>query len=102
MLYILLKFVYTKYILYVREVIILYTTIQKWGNSHGIRIPKPLLEALQLRESDRVEIERYQDIITIRKACIRHKTLEERMANFEGSYEFSECDTGTPVGNEVW
>lgn len=80
----------------------MYTTIQKWGNSHGIRIPKQLLEALELSESDRVEIERQQDAITIRKAGMRHRTLEERMAGFKGSYEFSECNTGKPLGNEVW
>jgi antitoxin MazE len=80
----------------------MYTTIQKWGNSQGIRIPKQLLEALDLRESDRVVIDRQQDTIIIRKASKRHRTLEERLAGFKGSYEFSECDTGAPVGNEVW
>jgi antitoxin MazE len=79
----------------------LYTTIQKWGNSHGIRIPKQLLDALDLHESDKVEIERHQDMITIRKAGFRHRTLEERLAEFKGTYEFTECETGTPVGNEV-
>jgi antitoxin MazE len=80
----------------------MYTTIQKWGNSHGIRIPKQLMEALELHECDKVEIDRQQDVITIRKAGMRHRTLEERMAGFKGSYKFSECDTGMPVGNEVW
>ena len=80
----------------------MYTTIQKWGNSHGVRIPKQLLEALELHESDKVEIERQQDVIIIRKAGMRHRTLEERMAGFKGFYEFSECDTGAPIGNEVW
>lgn len=28
-------------------------TIQKWGNSQGIRIPKAFLEALGIRENDR-------------------------------------------------
>ena len=79
----------------------MHTTIQKWGNSHGIRIPKQLMDALDLRESDRVEISRHKDVITIRKAAKRHRTLEERMAGYEGSYEFSEWDTGTSVGNEV-
>lgn len=79
----------------------MYTTIQKWGNSQGIRIPKQLLEALNLRESDRVEIGRKQDAIIIRKAGMRHKTLEERLAGFKEPYEFSEWDTGAPAGNEV-
>lgn len=79
----------------------MYTTIQKWGNSQGIRIPKQLLEALDLRESDKVEIERQQDAIIIRKAAKKHRTLEERLAGFKGPYEFFEWDTGAPVGNEV-
>jgi antitoxin MazE len=79
----------------------MYTTIQKWGNSQGIRLPKQLLEALDLRESDRVEIDRQQDTIIIRKAGMRHRTLEERLAGFKGPYEFSEWDTGDPIGNEV-
>lgn len=68
----------------------LYTTIQKWGNSQGVRIPKQLLEALNLRESDKVQIGRQQDAIIIRKAGLRHRTLEERLAGFEGPYEFNE------------
>lgn len=79
----------------------MYATIQKWGNSQGVRIPKHLLEALGLKESDKVEIDRVRDTITIRRAATRHRTLEERMAGYQGSYEFSECDTGEPVGNEV-
>ncbi|HOJ09202.1 MAG TPA: AbrB/MazE/SpoVT family DNA-binding domain-containing protein [Clostridiales bacterium] len=79
----------------------MYTTIQKWGNSQGIRLPKQLLEALDLRESDRVEIGRQQDAIIIRKAGMRHRTLEERLVGFKGPYEFSEWDTGAPTGNEV-
>ena len=43
------------------------TTIQKWGNSQGIRIPKLFLEALGIRENDHVEIERVDDSIIIRK-----------------------------------
>ena len=34
----------------------MYATIQRWGNSHGIRLPKVLLDELGIRENDRVEI----------------------------------------------
>ena len=34
----------------------MYATIQKWGNSQGLRIPKALLDAIGLRENDRVEL----------------------------------------------
>ena len=29
--------------------------VKKWGNSQGLRIPKALLDAVGLRENDRVE-----------------------------------------------
>lgn len=38
------------------EVIEVYTTIQKWGNSQAVRIPKAALEMVQLKENDAVEI----------------------------------------------
>lgn len=79
----------------------MHTTIQKWGNSHRIRITKQLMDDLNLRESDRVEISRQKDVITIRKATKRHRTLEERMAGYGEPYQFSDWDTGTSVGNEV-
>ena len=47
----------------------MYATIQRWGNSQGIRIPKVLLEALHIRENDRVELIQTEDTITIRKAA---------------------------------
>ena len=32
----------------------MYATIQKWGNSQGLRLPKALLDSIGLRENDRV------------------------------------------------
>lgn len=80
----------------------MHTTIQKWGNSQGIRLPKVLLGTLQIRENDRVEIVSDNEQIIIRKSGPRHKTFAERMASYDGDYHFKECDWGKPVGNEVW
>ncbi|MDD4835019.1 MAG: AbrB/MazE/SpoVT family DNA-binding domain-containing protein [Lutispora sp.] len=79
----------------------MYTTIQKWGNSQAIRIPKAILEMTTISENDKVEI-KVQDgnlvIIPIKK----HKTLEERIAGYEVEYQCSEWDTGKPTGKEVF
>lgn len=79
----------------------MYTTIQKWGNSKAIRLPKAILEMTALAENDRVEI-KVQDgnlvIIPVKK----HKTLEERIAEYEGDYVCGEWDTGKPQGKEVF
>ena len=42
-------------------------TIQKWGNSQGIRIPKACLDALGMVENDLVELNRVEDNIVITK-----------------------------------
>ncbi len=83
----------------------MYTTIQKWGNSQGIRIPKALLDSLLLKENDPVEIISENDSIVIKKATRNRrakKSLEERFEGYTGNYECAEWDTGKPVGGEVW
>lgn len=88
----------------------MYATIQRWGNSNGLRIPKTLLEALGLRENDRVELTQTADTITIRKATVvPHKTLEERLTAFYGRpidqigrIQSEEIDWGEPSGAEKW
>ena len=32
------------------------TTVQKWGNSLGVRIPKPLAEDTRLHEGSQVDV----------------------------------------------
>ena len=51
----------------------------------GIRIPKALLEALNIRENDRVELVQTKDSIAIKKVTVpAHKTLEERLTAYYG------------------
>ena len=88
----------------------MYATVQRWGNSQGLRIPKALLEALGIRENDRVELTQAGDAITLRKAVSTpHKTLEERLTAFYGvpveqipRSDDPELDWGKPEGSEVW
>ena len=88
----------------------MYATIQKWGNSNGLRVPKALLDAVGLRENDRVELVQNHDSITIKKVCpIQHKTLEERLTSFYGKpveqierIRSEEIDWGKSEGSEAW
>ncbi len=87
--------VYTFY-----EVIEMYTTIQKWGNSQAVRLPKAILERASLKENDKVEIKVQNGnlvIIPVKK----HLTLKERISEYQGDYHCSEWDTGKPTGKEV-
>lgn len=84
-------------------------TIQRWGNSQGLRIPKVLLDATGIQENDRVELTQTDDGIHIRKAKAAHRTLAERLTAFYGKpidrvprVEQQELDWGGPQGDEVW
>ena len=88
----------------------MYATIQRWGNSQGLRIPKAMLDAIGLRENDRVELTQEEDGIRIQKLPqARHRTLEERLTTFYGKpleqfgpVESEELDWGSAEGTEVW
>lgn len=88
----------------------MFATVQKWGNSQGIRIPKSLLEALGIRENDRVELLQAEDTITIKKAAaVPHKTIEERLVSFYGKpveeigrIQSQEVNWGQAEGDEAW
>ena len=74
--------------------------IQKWGNSQGIRIPKSILSSAKFNENEDVEIIALDGKIIIEHVQ-RHRTLKERFEDYDGDYECSEWDTGSPTGQEV-
>ena len=78
----------------------LYGTIQRWGNSQGIRIPKGALAASHIGENDAVEIIAEKNTITLRKVN-RPKSLDDLFAGYHGDYQPVEFDTGADVGLEV-
>lgn len=77
------------------------TTIQKWGNSQAIRIPKSVLDAVRWKPNEQVKISAQDNKIIIEKAEHK-KTIEERFADFDGEYTPENIDWGNPVGNEIW
>ena len=85
------------------------TTIVKWGNSHGIRIPKTFLQNIQIKENDPVDvILENEKIIISKKKTKEHKTTRERLTEFYGPgfdkkrKPQKEIDWGSPVGKERW
>ena len=79
----------------------MYTTIQKWGNSQAVRLPKDILEEANLQENDKVQI-KVQDGNVIIIPDKKRKTLKERIAEYQKDYKCNEWDSGKPSDNEVW
>lgn len=83
------------------EVINMIAKIKRWGNSQGIRLSKDLLESVKLHENDCVEIRVENECIIIKGMKKQHRTLAERIADYTGDYECTECQTGERKGREV-
>lgn len=78
------------------------TTIQKWGNSQGIRIPKMLLDTVNWSENEQIVIVVENGKLIMEKAKGRRKNIKELFEDYKGEYEPIEVDWGKPEGEEMW
>lgn len=76
------------------------TTVQKWGNSQGIRLSKEILANADINCGDKVDIYVADDVITIRK--IKAKKIDLLFENYNGDYVPTELSWGEPIGGELW
>jgi antitoxin MazE len=80
-------------------------TIQRWGNSCAVRIPKTALAAAGLKEDDPITIIGQRDTgrLIIEKAVpsFQHIPIAQRLAGFKGTYEPEDIEV-RPVGDEVF
>ena len=74
--------------------------LKAWGNSSGIRIPRKIMEVLNIKNEDVLLLETTEDAIVIRKA-FRHKTFEERLSEFNGEISLEAFDWGEAKGREL-
>lgn len=84
------------------------TTLQSWGNSQGVRLPKTLLAALNLETGSALELSlsSKKDAIVIKPAARRTRVrgrhrIEDLAAAMPKNFKAAEFDWGT-AGREVW
>ncbi|MDO4285937.1 MAG: AbrB/MazE/SpoVT family DNA-binding domain-containing protein [Eubacteriales bacterium] len=59
------------------------TNLQKWGNSHGVRIPSGFMKTLGWKRNEKLLIEMNRDAIVLRKSYQRRRvSLTELFRNF--------------------
>lgn len=76
------------------------TTISKWGNSLGIRIPKSILNASGMKEMDDVTVSVEGNNIIITKAMPAN--IKELFEGYSGTEKLEEIDWGEKQGEEIW
>ncbi|OGI77464.1 hypothetical protein A3C57_03030 [Candidatus Nomurabacteria bacterium RIFCSPHIGHO2_02_FULL_33_12] len=81
------------------------TTIQKWGNSLGVRIPKNIVENSGFKAGGRISIFEKNGVIVLEKVLEKKSKLldlKKVMKNCKPETYHKEVDWGQPVGKEIW
>jgi len=77
--------------------------ISKWGNSQGLRVPKDIMESLQLHIGDNVNITIVDGKVIIEpvRQDIPEFNLNELVSKIPEDYKVNE-EFNTKIGKEEW
>jgi antitoxin MazE len=77
-------------------------SVQKWGNSLAVRIPRAFAADLGLFEGSEVDIAVDGEGLRIRPVRKVKLALGDLLAGVTAKNKHGETDTGTPIGRESW
>lgn len=78
------------------------TTIQKWGNSFAVRLPKVVTQKLRVGVGTKVRVDVDKRRIIIQQVPKKRETLEDLVAHITPETRHKKIDWGGPVGKEIW
>ena len=81
------------------------TTVSKWGNSKGVRVPSEILKKAHVDLNDKLffDVDEYGRIIMSKVPVPKEGTLEYLFKDYsDASFKTELVDLGEPVGNEEW
>ena len=80
------------------------TTIQKWGNSQGLRLSKTLLSDADINVGDAVEVAVHEGavIVTPARRVRGGHNLRALVRRIPKGYKPGELDWGPRAGREAW
>ncbi len=78
-------------------------TINKWGNSQGIRFPKDLLKKLHAKVGSSLHVEYKDGKVILEPIEIPKKyNIHELVKDITPEYKAEEINWGKPEGKEEW
>jgi antitoxin MazE len=77
-------------------------TIQKWGNSLALRIPKAVARDVQLENGSQVNLAVQNGRVIIEPTQTPKYRLEDLLNGISKKNVHRSVDTGPAVGREVW
>lgn len=73
--------------------------VQKWGNSAGVRIPKPFLKEMNVQTGEEIELKVKNGQLILEKSDTE---LEDLLNKIIPENCHGETPTGPVTGNEIW
>jgi len=77
-------------------------SVQKWGNSLALRIPKPLADQAHITQGSLVEIKLVDNTLRIEPLAPEAYDLDALLDGVTEDNIHEEIDTGDAQGKEVW
>ena len=77
-------------------------SVQRWGNSLGLRIPKAIAQESGLAEGSIVNLKLRKGVIALIPERRPSHKLDDLLSQITKKNLHSEVKTGAPVGKEVW
>lgn len=78
------------------------TTIQKWGNSLGIRIPREIAHETHMREGSVISLSVEGGTLMLKHSKKPTYTLSHMLKNFDKKTQHDLVEWGPARGSEVW
>jgi antitoxin MazE len=78
------------------------TSVQRWGNSLAVRIPKSFAEEVGLSDGGSIELRLVSGGLLIEPSPAPPLSLDDLLGGIDDSNIHGEVDTGFPVGLEAW
>jgi antitoxin MazE len=78
------------------------TTLQKWGNSLAVRIPKAVANDIAVGEGEPVELRVANGRIVIAPVRAKKYRVEQLVARINRKNRHAEIATGRRSGREIW
>lgn len=80
----------------------MHTTIRKWGNSLGLRIPRSFATEARVEEGAAVDLSVRNGRLVVRPLRARRCALSALLRKVSPQNLHGEVSTGRPIGREVW
>lgn len=75
--------------------------LSKCGDSHVLQIPRSILDALNWKYDDILDLKIEENKLIIENSSNEMK-IEDLFEDFNGQYEKEDIDWGRMIGKEVW